>query len=53
MSERVLNNPKITVEWNTVPIEAKGDDGLNTIVLKDTESLKTREMNGKFKKITS
>jgi thioredoxin reductase (NADPH) len=48
MSERVLNNPKITVEWNTVPIEAKGDDGLNTIVLKDTDSLKTREMKGKF-----
>lgn len=45
MSERVLNHPKITIEWNTIPIEAKGKECLNSIVLKDTETLKTREMN--------
>jgi len=47
MSERVLNHPKITVEWNTIPIEAKGDEGLDTIVLRDTETLNTREIKGK------
>jgi thioredoxin reductase (NADPH) len=45
MSERILDHPKITIEWNTVPIEVKGNDsGLNTVVLKDTNTLKTREM---------
>lgn len=47
MSERVLNHPKISIEWNAVPIEAKGDEELNKIVLKDTETLKTREIQGK------
>ena len=37
MSERVLKHPKITVEWNTVPIEARGrGDKLASLLVKDT-----------------
>lgn len=51
MAKRLLSNPKIKVEWNTVPIEAKGDNDLLTgLVLKDTKTGETRELpvNGLF-----
>lgn len=51
MAKRLLANPKIKVLWNTVPIEAKGDNDLLTgLVLKDTKTGETRDLavNGLF-----
>ena len=45
MADRALAHPKITVEWNTVPIEAKGDGKLlQSLVLKDTKTNETRDL---------
>lgn len=46
MGERVVNHPKITVEWNSVVDEILGDDekGVTGVRLKDTESGETREV---------
>ncbi|ORX95679.1 thioredoxin reductase [Basidiobolus meristosporus CBS 931.73] len=51
MESRLLANEKIQVLWNTVPVEAKGDDSLlNCIVLKNTKSGETSRLavNGLF-----
>jgi len=39
MARRVLDNPKITVEWNSVVVDLKGNDsGLREAVLRDTKT---------------
>ena len=51
MAKRALSHPKITVLWNTTPIEAKGDGELLTgLRLKDTKTGEERdlEVNGLF-----
>ncbi|KAI8905660.1 thioredoxin reductase [Powellomyces hirtus] len=51
MADRLLRHPKVEVLWNTVPIEAKGDDKLlKALVVKDTKSGETRDLdvNGLF-----
>lgn len=51
MAKRLLSNPKITVLWNTVPIEAQGKDGLlDNLRLKDTKTGELRDLpvNGLF-----
>ncbi|KAF8315608.1 thioredoxin reductase [Clavulina sp. PMI_390] len=51
MAKRLLSNPKITVVWNTVPIEAKGDGKLlSHLRVKDTKTGEERdiEANGLF-----
>ncbi|PKI84642.1 hypothetical protein MVES1_001502 [Malassezia vespertilionis] len=51
MSNRLLNHPKVTVLFNTIPIEAKGDgELLTTVVTKDTQTGETKdlEVNGLF-----
>ncbi|SCV69190.1 BQ2448_2210 [Microbotryum intermedium] len=51
MANRLLKHPKVTVLWNTEPVEAKGDgDLLQTLVIKDTKSGETKELaiNGLF-----
>lgn len=51
MAKRLLSNPKIRVQWNTAPVEAKGDGDLLTgLVLKDTKTGELRELpvNGLF-----
>jgi thioredoxin reductase (NADPH) len=45
MQERVLNNPKIKILWNTECIEAKGDgDLLNSIQIINSQTKQTQEM---------
>lgn len=51
MAKRALSHPKITVLWNTVPVEAKGDGELLThLRVKDTKSGEERDLeaNGLF-----
>ncbi|KAG0217547.1 thioredoxin-disulfide reductase [Mortierella sp. GBA43] len=51
MANRLLNHPKVTVHYNTVPIEAKGDGSLLTsLELQDTVTKEKRSMeaNGLF-----
>lgn len=51
MAKRAMSHPKITVLWNTVPVEAKGDGELLThLRVKDTKSNEERdiEANGLF-----
>lgn len=51
MSKRLLAHPKVTVLWNTVPTEAKGDgDLLQAIEIKDTKTGETKDLpvNGLF-----
>ena len=39
MAARVLDHPRITVEWNSVVTDLKGDDsGLREVVLRDTKT---------------
>ena len=48
MQERALNNPKIDVVWNSVVEDMLGDPengGLTGVVLKDTKSQATRQMD--------
>lgn len=45
MQERVMNNPKIEILWNTVVREAKGNgDVLNALVLEDVTSGQQRQV---------
>merc|ERR1712230_23666 len=45
MAKRLLSHPKVTVLWNTVPVEAKGDgDLLNAIAIKDTKTGEVRDL---------
>jgi thioredoxin reductase (NADPH) len=51
MQQRLLNHPKVKIEWNSIPIEAIGNQKkLTCLALKDTKSGKTRELsvNGMF-----
>jgi thioredoxin reductase (NADPH) len=38
MQEKALNNPKIEVMWNTVPVEAIGEDLLTGVKVKDAKT---------------
>ena len=44
MQDRVLNNPKITVQFNTTVEEFLGDEKLKSVKLKDVNSGEVREM---------
>ncbi|CAD6886291.1 unnamed protein product [Tilletia controversa] len=51
MARRLLNHPKVTVLFNTAPVEAKGDGDLLTAVrVRDTKSQEERDLpaNGLF-----
>ncbi|KAJ3124583.1 thioredoxin-disulfide reductase [Nowakowskiella sp. JEL0407] len=52
MQDRVLQNPKIKVCWNTEPVEAKGDGNLlQELVVRDTkygQSERSIQVNGLF-----
>lgn len=51
MAKRLMNHPKVTILWNTVPVEAKGDGNLlNSLLIKDTKTgeQRTLEINGLF-----
>ncbi len=36
MQKRVMNNDKITIKWNTVPTEVRGENQLESVAIKDT-----------------
>ncbi|MEB3275117.1 MAG: thioredoxin-disulfide reductase [Prochlorothrix sp.] len=38
MQDRVLNNPKITVHWNTEAVDVLGDDRVKTLRVRDRQS---------------
>lgn len=46
MQDRVLNNPKIEVHWNTIPIEVLGDDGVTGTKVKDSNTGEERDISG-------
>lgn len=50
MAKRALTHPKITVLWNTVIHEVKGDNVVRSVVLEDVNSgeLKTHDAGGVF-----
>ncbi|GAA6043839.1 hypothetical protein JCM8097_007228 [Rhodosporidiobolus ruineniae] len=51
MAKRAMAHPKITILWNTVPVEAKGDgEVLTSLRLKDTQTQEERDLpaNGLF-----
>ncbi|KAA1115941.1 thioredoxin-disulfide reductase [Puccinia graminis f. sp. tritici] len=51
MAKRLMNHPKVTILWNTVPVEAKGDGNLlNSLLVKDTKTGEERtiDINGLF-----
>ena len=51
MAKRAMSHPKITVLWNTVPVEAKGDgEVLTALRVKDTKTGEERDLeaNGLF-----
>lgn len=50
MQERVLADPKITVSWNTIPLEILGDKFVTGVKIKDTKTNqeKTIEAGGFF-----
>jgi len=45
MQERVKNNPKINIIWNSVVEEIKGDSKVKSILIKDVNSGKKSEMD--------
>lgn len=51
MAKRLISHPKVTVLWNTAPVEAKGDGNLlKKLTVKDLKSGETRDLdiNGLF-----
>lgn len=44
MQEKILNNPKIKVLWNTKVVEFRGDQQLERVVLKNNKTNKTSEL---------
>ena len=50
MQERVKNNPKIKITWNSEVIRVQGDEKLHSIELKNsrTQELKTMKVDGLF-----
>jgi thioredoxin reductase (NADPH) len=48
MQDRVLNNPKITVHWNTEPVDVLGENGRMTGVrVRDTQTNQERQISVK------
>ncbi|NEQ82357.1 MAG: thioredoxin-disulfide reductase [Moorea sp. SIO2I5] len=46
MQDRVLNNPKITIHWNTQPVDVFGDNGSMTGVrVQDTETGEEKDIS--------
>jgi len=45
LQERVFDNPKIMVEWNSVIEKILGDDNVEGVVLRDTRDGSLREVN--------
>lgn len=52
MQDRVIDNPKVNIQWNTTleNIEGNIDDGVNAVILRDTISgdVRTEKCNGVF-----
>lgn len=50
IQEKIFNNPKIEIEWNSVPVEIFGDEIVEGIRIKNkvTSEEKTLEVNGVF-----
>ena len=50
MADRALKHPKIEILWNKVPLEAKGDRLMKSLVLQDTKTQEQSELevNGLF-----
>jgi thioredoxin reductase (NADPH) len=46
MQDRVLNNPKIEVHWNTKPIEVLGEDSVTGARVKDSKTGEERNISG-------
>ncbi|HEX7120298.1 MAG TPA: thioredoxin-disulfide reductase [Longimicrobiales bacterium] len=44
MADRVLNHPKVRVEWNTRVVEVLGDDAIEALRLEDTVTGEQREL---------
>ena len=44
MADRVINHPKIRIEWNTVVTDVLGDDPITALALEDTVTGATREL---------
>ena len=45
MQDRVLNNPRITVHWNTEPVDVFGEDGhMRGVRLRDTRTSEERDL---------
>lgn len=46
MQERLFNNPKITIEWDSIVEEIKGElpQGVNGIILKNVKTEETKEL---------
>ena len=48
MQDRVLNNPRITVHWNTEPLDVFGDDGgMTGLKVRDTKTGEERDLHVK------
>ena len=44
IQQRALDNPKIEIIWNKIPIEIVGENTVNKIILKDTKTEETSEL---------
>ena len=44
MQDRVLNHDKVTVHWNTVVTDVKGENAVEALALEDTVTGETREL---------
>jgi thioredoxin reductase (NADPH) len=44
MAERVINHPKITIEWNTVVVDVLGENPVEALKLEDTVTGAQREL---------
>ena len=44
VQERAFKNPKLDFVWNTVPLEIKGSDNVETLVVQDVLTKETREI---------
>jgi thioredoxin reductase (NADPH) len=48
MQDRVLNNPKITIHWNTEPVDVFGENGrMNGVKVRDTRTGEERDVHVK------
>lgn len=44
VQERAFNNPKIEFVWNTIPLEIKGENNVETLIIKDVLTNETKEI---------